>query len=74
MPAEARAGERASPDFGCDTHGSQRCCCAALGSGRAPPDLAPYLGAGLCRDQRRGDAASLGAASGAEFRRRSCGF
>lgn len=45
---------------------------AAPCSGRAPPCLAPELGAGLWLDQRRGDAASPDAASGAEFHRCSC--
>lgn len=41
--------------------------CAARGSGRAPPCLAPELGAGLWLDQRRGDTASAGQLRGPDF-------
>lgn len=64
-----RRGRAARPDYSCDTHGERRWWRAARGSGRAPPSLAPELGAGLCLDRRSCDAASPGAASGAEFRR-----
>lgn len=58
------------PAFSSDTLGGRRPQrCAARGSGRAPPSPASDLGGGLCLDQRSGDTASPGAASGAEFRR-----